>query len=347
MSVESIPDPFQQPAKTDANKGWPEPVSAAELCAQPPPPIDSLVDGVLVKRGVSMCSGASKGRKTWTAIDLGVSVATGMPWLGRNTSQGPVVYLNFELSKDTMHRRLFAICAARGIPAPPDLLVWNLRGHYVTRMNLQQNLAKLCAYRKPVLIILDPFYKVAANSGADENSNDGQARLLSELEVMARECDSALFMLHHHAKGDASTKKFIDRGSGAGALSRAPDAVLTLTEHEDPELVVLEAALRDYPPMPATVLRWNHPVWVVDESADATKLKRAGRSDEHPASSLLKFLENGMTNAEWRKASGWSDATFRRKREELVAGRKVLSISGTYHHATPQSPQSPQSLLAA
>ena len=40
-----------------------------------------------------------------------------------------------------------------------------------------------------------------------------------------------------------------------------------------------------------------------------------------------------MTNIEWGKASGWSDGTYRRKRDELVETKKVVFEMGTYRRA--------------
>lgn len=315
---------------------WPDPVRASDLCAKPAPQVQALVESILAVGGVAILSGPSKGRKTFTALDASVSVASGAPWLGMKTRKGIVLYLNFELSEGTLHRRLESICRARGIAPPPDLLIWNLRGRTVDVAGLAQRVAKLSKDTPPALIVLDPLYKVSANSGADENSNDGQARILSELEGIARETGSALLILHHFAKGNASEKNAIDRGSGAGALARAPDAVLTLTEHEDEDVMVLEAALRDFPPLAPLSLRWTVPVWTVDGSIDPSKLKKkTGKPTTKPASELLAKLRDGMTNLQWLHASGWPKTTYREKRDELVSGEKVENRSGCYYAKAP------------
>ena len=48
------------------------------------PPV--LIDGFLKKKRVMMISASSKMGKTWTLINLAVSVASGQNWLGRNTT---------------------------------------------------------------------------------------------------------------------------------------------------------------------------------------------------------------------------------------------------------------------
>jgi len=315
---------------------WPEPIRASDLCCKPAPEVVALIGGILAVGGIAILSGPSKGRKTFTALDVAVSVASGADWLGLKTLRGNVLYLNFELSESTMHRRLESICRARGVEAPADLLIWNLRGRTVDAIGLGKRIADLKLTSKIALIVLDPLYKIAANSGAEENSNDGQARLLSALEGIARETGSALLILHHFAKGNASEKSSIDRGSGAGALARAPDAVMTLTEHEDDEVMVLEAALRDFPPLAPMALRWAFPVWLADANVDTSKLKKkGGKPTTRPASDLLAKLTEGMSNVEWLAASGWSKTTYREKRDALTSAGTVEFRGGCYYEKTP------------
>ncbi|HRE83867.1 MAG TPA: AAA family ATPase [Opitutaceae bacterium] len=328
--------------ETPSNQSpWPLPVRASDLCSKPAPAVTPLIDGLLAVGGTSILSAPSKGRKTFTTFDIAVSVATGGKWLGMACRQGVVIYLNFELSESTAHRRLEAICRARGIEAPANLLIWNLRGRVVNAESLREHVLKQAKDTPPALIILDPLYKISANSGAEENSNDGQARILNQLEDIAREAGSALLIVHHFAKGASSEKNAIDRASGAGALARAPDSVLTLTEHEENDMVVLEASLRDFAPLQPLCLRWSFPVWSVDGSADPAKLKkRGGVPEKYPAAELQKRLRDGMTNQDWLKASTWTEPTYRSKRDQLLRDKKVSLRSGCYYAET-QEPQKP------
>ena len=98
--------------------------------------------------------------------------------------------------------------------------------------------------------------------------------------------------------------------------------------------MTLELHLRDFAPVGALALRWQLPVWRRDDSLDPAKLKKsAGRRETNPASELLAKLTDGMTNAEWAKASDMSDGTYRRKRDELLEAKRVVIQMGNYHHA--------------
>ena len=98
--------------------------------------------------------------------------------------------------------------------------------------------------------------------------------------------------------------------------------------------MVLEMALRDFAPVPPVGLRWDQPLWRRDAQLDVTKLKLApGRGDEHPTTILLAKLKDGMSNKDWQTASGWSEGTYRRKRDELLRNGSVLLEMGLYRRA--------------
>lgn len=311
--------------------------TAAAICAKPPPRPAEIIEGVLFQSGTMMLSGPSKARKTFTFLDLALSVATGFQWLGFSTSKAPVLYLNFELSEHSFQHRVAAICNAKGIKPPANLFTLNLRGRTVTIQSLATDLPRLIKQHGVGLVVLDPWYKLSAASGADENGNADQARILAEAERIVTSNGAALVVGHHFSKGDASAKNAIDRAAGAGAMARWGDVIATLSEHVEPDCMTLEMFLRDFPPVEPVVLHWEMPLWQRDISLDPAKLKRsAGRRETYSAADLLGKLIDGMTNREWFNASSLSsDTTYRRKRDELTHCKppKVVCVMGTYRRA--------------
>ncbi len=312
---------------TDSRPGFGSGITAATLCAKPPPVPPELIASVLYQGGTMMFSGPSKSRKTYTFLDLGLSVATGSDWMGFTTTKASVIYLNFELSEHSFARRLVAICHAKGIAPPANFHSWNLRGRTVTMGTLSAELPRLIKANSAGLVIVDPWYKISAQSGAEENSNDGQARILSEAERIVTTNGAALVVGHHFAKGEAASKNAIDRAAGAGAMARWGDVIATMSEHQEPDAMTLDMFLRDFAPVAPFALRWQLPLWQRDANLDPAKLKRTGRNDLHPASVLLEKLSpQGMSNSEWKKTSGWSPSTYDRKRDELERAGKVQCL---------------------
>jgi hypothetical protein len=289
-----------------------------------------LIEGLLHQGGTMLLSGPSKARKTYTYLDAGISLASGIPWLGHPTRKSVVAYLNLELPPHLVAQRVAAICEHRKIPPPADLHIWNLRGQKVDIDTIERLLPPLIEQTAAEATILDPHYKVSATSGMEENSNDDQGLLLSRMEALLGNAGSALLLAHHFAKGSAADKNAIDRASGGGVFARWPDVFMSLTPHEIDDAMTVEFALRAFPPMAPYVIRWAYPTWERDTELDPGHLKKAGPKAKYSASDALKKLVAGMTNAEWAKASGMKDATFRRKRDELV-GDRVSEKDGHFY----------------
>jgi hypothetical protein len=320
-------------SSTDRNSpplpNWPKPVSASVLCQNPPPTPPELVEGILYQGGTMLAAGPSKAHKTYTMLDLGIGVASGTEWLGFKCHQKPVLYLNLELPEFAAAKRVKDISVAKGLKNPPlELHLWNLRDYPVTLDLLKLRLPEKIKKLGIGLVVVDPHYKV---SHADENNNTEQGKFLSCMQTICGCNDAALCITHHFAKGDAASKKAIDRASGAGVFARWGDVMMTFTDHEVEDAMTVDLSLRLFALIKPFVLRWEHPIWRRDLTLDPAKLKKPGRPSAHTDDDVLKALGAGpMTHGEWQRASGIPETSFDRHRKRLVRNRKVTR-SGQYY----------------
>ena len=309
--------------------GW-RPITAAKAAQNPTPAPPELIGGMLYAGGTLMMSGASKSMKTYTMIHAGLAVASGSKWMGKKTTQRPVIYLNLELQPFAMEKRVREIAAAMQIDCPTAFHIVNLRGTLVNIGVVEAQLYRLLTRLDPGLVIIDPHYKISAASGVDENSNDAQGLLLYRLENTICKRGAALMIAHHFSKGDKSQTKAMDRAAGGGALSRWPDVIMTLTDHEDEGCCVAEFSLRNFSPIEAFVLRWEYPVWHLAAGADASKLKKAGRPAKNPADALLPLIpKDGITRGELLKLAKpkWGQTQLYEAVRELIKAGKVREMS--------------------
>lgn len=250
-----------------------------------------LVAGVLHKGAKLMVGGGSKSFKTWVLLDLGLSVATGTPWWGMRTEPGDVLYVNYELAVEFCQIRVKDIAAAKGIKTAPRFHSWHLRGH---ASDLKDQLAHFVTQTgglKYSLIILDPIYKCLGDR--DENANGEVAELLNIVESLTVKTGAAVAFGHHFSKGNQSEKSAMDRVSGAGAWARDPDALITLTPHEEESCFVVDYTLRNIKPRESQVVRWEHPCMRTADGLDPAALKKAGRPKEHAPRDLVNILKGG------------------------------------------------------
>ena len=69
--------------------------TAEEILSTVFKPKEFIIDGLLTQ-GLYVLAGAQKVRKSWLAMDICLSIATGVPVLGRETIQGTALYLCLE-----------------------------------------------------------------------------------------------------------------------------------------------------------------------------------------------------------------------------------------------------------
>src|SRR5882724_12519112 len=106
MSAEST-SPWNIPnLNSDAQEiKLPEIVSADQLLGQRLEIPPELVEGMIHQGTLAMFAGGSKACKSFTLLDLAISVPQGLPWWGRQVVKGRVLYVNFELGQAFLRKR--------------------------------------------------------------------------------------------------------------------------------------------------------------------------------------------------------------------------------------------------
>jgi hypothetical protein len=312
--------------------GLPPVVSWKQLeeSAVPTPP--EIVAGVLHQGRRMGVVGGSKSFKSWVLLDLALSVATGTPWWGMKTTPGRVLYVNFELPIWGLKARLKDIAAAKKIELSDNLEIWDLDGFGKDLAELMPQFEARMTRVHYTLIILDPIYVCLGDR--DENSNGDVTQLMNQLAWLARRTGSAVAFGHHFSKGNQSEKDAKDRASGAGAWVRAPDAVVTLTSHEEENCFTASYVLRSQKQKPEMVVRWNHPCMEVAPGLDPAALKTAGRPKANTASDIVKLIEGRTVSySQWKALAmdaGVSESTFKRRLEDAIKSGLVVNQMGQY-----------------
>lgn len=302
-------------------------IDAATFTATPMPEPPQVVAGVLHRGSKAVYGGSSKTFKTWTLLDLCIAVSTGGDWLGFKTTQGPVLYMNFELQPFAVHNRLLTIAEARGCEVPHALRLWNLRGFGRPLSMLLPDLLRQIGGEGYALIVPDPIYKTMA--GRNENDAGDIGELCGEIETVAVDTGAAVAFGAHFAKGNASGKEHLDRVSGSGVWARDPDSIITATTHEMEGCFSVEMTLRNFPPPKPFVIRWDFPCMQRDDDLDPSALRqpKSGRSVEFPVETIVEHLTVPMTPTAWLKAcqdeSSISRRTFFRRVEQAHHARLI------------------------
>jgi len=255
-----------------------------------------LIDGIL-KQGTKMVlGGGSKSNKTWTLLDLAISAAGGHTWLGKQViSTGKlVIYINMEIIEMEFQGRIKKVCEAKGVDRPAKLVEWSLRGHCNDLTVMLEGIKHRCQNEEIALIVVDPIYKALGDR--DENSAGDMNSLMTEIEAICSETRAAVVFGAHFSKGNQSEKSAMDRISGSGVFGRDPDAILTLTPHEEDKCFTVESSLRSFAPMEPFVVEFEWPLFQSREDLDARRLKKGNQKiSDGMILDILKVEPAGMT----------------------------------------------------
>lgn len=198
------------------------------------PPVPWIADGWLGEGDLIIFGGEWASGKSLIALDLAISVALGIPWMGRVpiAKQGPVLYVDEENNARNVARRLSRMIRGRNLD--PDLAA-TIPLRYLSKNHLRLDApkgletlrAQIEAYR-PTLVVLDSLIRF---HGADENSNTDMAALFGEAIVpLATRYQTAFVVLDHMRKPSKDDGQFDSghRVRGAGDKAGVGDGVWTV-----------------------------------------------------------------------------------------------------------------------
>jgi len=160
-----------------------------------------LVSGLWAEQAVGIVGGEPKCCKSFLALDLAVSVASGTPALGRFPigKPGRVILYAAEDALTVVRHRLEGIARSRQLDfASLDVGVIT---EPVVRLDLERDrlaLRETIERWRPRLLVLDPFVRLHR---IDENAVAEVAPLLAYLRELQRSFGAAVLLVHHARKG--------------------------------------------------------------------------------------------------------------------------------------------------
>ena len=294
--------------------------STEELLRLPPP--TWLVGGILPEGSLSVLYGPPESGKSFLAIDLALSVATGLPWHGHPVEQGFVVYVAAEggsgISKRVRAWLEAKQVAARGVPVAwlVESLTVNKESDDVGR--LMQRLDDELEHT-PRLIVVDTLARCLEG---DENTQLDVGRFVAGVDMLRHEYKAAVMIVHH-------TRLDGDRERGNTALRGGTDTMLSATKDENSILVecTKQKDWEHFPPLSVTLtpVRDTESCILVSDTVgrEAQLLALFIGETAYSASELL--ARAGVT--------GMSRKTFFRALGDTKQSGRILKENGKYRLA--------------
>jgi len=233
-------------------------------------PTDWVVKSYLDKGSLAMLFGKSETLKSFAAIDIGLSVATGTDWHGNRVSQGTVFYICGE-GKKGISRRLRAWELHHSIShEKASFFVSNRPAQFLNEESAMEVVAavnELCEqHGKPVLIIIDTLNR---NFGpGDESSTADMTTFVHVIDTNLRlHFDCTVFIVHHTGLQNQ------DRARGAYSLHAALDWIYK-AEKQHMTLTLSNQKAKDFENLPPVFLKAEIITldWVEEDGGAMTSL---------------------------------------------------------------------------
>ena len=305
-----------------------------------------LVDKLLPDQSLVAIYGEPSAGKSFLVLDLSLHIAAGLPWQGRPTNQGSVVYIAAE-GRRGLQLRLMAWKFQHGIPMQHSLPI-HIIGEAVPLLQ-PESLGKLIATLRrletpPVLVVVDTLGRSFA--GGEENSNDSMNLACNAANFIERELGCCVAFVHHKGKNAAGMR-------GGSALEGGVDTAIEVVKEGESDLVTMTCkkqkdGTKRFAPIFLTLREIPN---IIDDLSSCVLVSAQPKDIDvdlqgKPRELLTIFAQKcnmatGATYSEWYQQSGWSRSTYDDARRALIENGWVIEpeAKGSLYQVSPKTRQ--------
>lgn len=228
---------------------------------------DFLVDGLIETDALTVVFGDPGSGKSFLALDMALSVATGRDFHSRPVKAGPVIYIAGEGNAGLVRRRAAWEAHNGVLVEDAPCFLSGGAAQFLAQESVKAVVEAIDAAARvdgpPALIVIDTL---ARNFGpGDENGTHEMSRFVAEVDKLRLRYPGCSVLIVHHT---GVTNK--QRARGSGALLGATDAEYRV-EKKDAEISIVNTKMKDCPPPDAIHFRLDP----IEASAALTEI--AGR----------------------------------------------------------------------
>lgn len=259
--------------------------SAKELLEADLPPVEYIVD-VIISKGLIILSAKSKMGKSWFALDLAIAVSSGADFLGFNTNQGEVLYIDLENTKALTQQRLMKLL--NGMDAPDGLTITN---DYSTMNDsfLDDITDYLENHKSTSLVIVDVFQKIKKSKSNNKADYDDIYENFTPLKELTEKYNISLILVMHDRKMTDMTDPFANI-LGSTAIMGASDEVIVIHKKnrndKDATLSITGRTVREC----EYSIRFNRPVCKWEMLGNAAEIQAKREKEEFYNNPLVKTI---------------------------------------------------------
>ena len=203
-----------------------------------------LINGLVRPQSINLLVGDSGLGKTPLAIQMGLSVSAGVPFLGMTVQHGRVLYCDAENGPSDFNQMVQTIAGFLGLTtAPNDFWVWSpnwetaIDGADQLSSSLSTRLINRVEIFKPRFVVVDSLRMFWPEA---EQKNDDAVKLYARLRTACKEIGTTFLLCHHRRKAnqlafpvnlEENYQAWFQEAAGAHALINQSDTRLGVVPH--------------------------------------------------------------------------------------------------------------------
>lgn len=291
--------------------------SVAQLLTEPEPPLEWLIENIWVDKSRGFIAGNPGVGKTWLALDMLISVASGQLCFGKYpVKRGAVLLVEEEASRLNLARRVHSLARARGIKDADMTTFFHLTRQTV---KMPRDVAELGMFVLENDIRLVVFDSLRRFHNVNENSSSEMQDVLDSFGNLCTVTSASVVLIHHLSKGNRETdnRPVFERMRGSSDMWAWRDCVIGVEGEDESDLCKCTFQFRDAESTePISVKRIINPI------SGAVSLECFGFDES------VDFIETSQQIIAWMKTQYGpvtQNAVFK-----VVKGRKADFVK-TWH----------------
>lgn len=232
-------------------------IEQASASEEAPKQDEIILDGMLRAGELMLLSAPPKAGKSFALLDIALSVCYGEEWLGCNTQQHDVLFINFELTRSAFLNRLHLLAEHRGVsPATNHLGFLNMRGSAMSPLEIAQYIAKRVQGAKKLenhdykLIVIDPLSAILHSPKSARAAGTPPQLLMQMIDAILSLTGSAIITA-------ANPEEY------PYVAARADSHLSFVPMEGSPNIFQINGTFREFPPAFARECSWRFPQFII------------------------------------------------------------------------------------
>ena len=175
--------------------------------------VEWIVDRLIPKESITVLFGKGGIGKTWLMMDIARCIGSGLDYLGYETQQAPVIFIDFENPLAVLNTRTQRLGEAENVH------FWRV-GHELKPPKLDTTAWEQYKELPDGAVLV--FDTLRASHGRDENASNEMASIMEKIKEL-RDCGFTIILLHHTPKNSDKISK------GSTAIVDLSDHILNLS----------------------------------------------------------------------------------------------------------------------